>query len=176
MTCFTPALHKLKVTDSESMSLNLYNMWGDRSCWRIIAVEVGSPGSCVFSLLWFYLHSKRFYVKPYILSTAFSKPLLLSLRNEKWLKHTLDKSDSPLSLQWTLHRFSLCKLWDDTLDNSIFSTLSLISFLFVFLFFYFFFLSWLFSHAVNSSNANHFKLTIVWHLCWLLSWATHIWD
>lgn len=110
------------VTNSESIILNLYDFRGDMSCWRIIAAEEGSPGRCVFSLLWFYLHSERFNAQPYSLSTAFSKPLLLSLCNEKWLKHTLDKSDSPLSLLWTLHRFSLRKPGDDTLDNSIFST------------------------------------------------------
>lgn len=112
-------------------------MRGDMSCWRIIAGEAGSRGRCVFSLLWFYLHSERFSVQPYSLSTAFSKPLLLSLCNEKWLKHTLDESYSPLSLLWTLHRFSLCKPGDGVFHNSVFLTFA--SPLFFFFFFGFVF-------------------------------------
>lgn len=77
-------------------------MRGDVSCWRIIAGEEGSLGRCVFSLLWFYRRSGRFYVQAYSSSAAVSEPLLLSLCNEKWLKHTPGKSDSSLFLSFFL--------------------------------------------------------------------------
>lgn len=112
----------LFVTDSEAVILNLYNMCGFISRWKVIAGEVSSPGKWVFSLLWFYLHSQRFGVQPYGLSTAFSRPLLQSLWNEKWLKRARDKSTAPLSPLWTLHSFALRKPGDDTFNNSIVST------------------------------------------------------
>ena len=163
MTCCTPAMHKLTVADCESIILNLFDMRGDASRRRIIAGEAGSPGRCVFSLLWFYLHGERIYVQPYSLSAAFSKPLLLSLRNEKWLKYTPDKSDSPLLLLWTLHRFLYVSR---EMTHSIIQYFQPPHFSH--------FLSWLFSHTANSCNATHFKLhcTIMPHQIWV---KTFIW-
>lgn len=110
-------------------------MWDFTSCWKIIAVEVRSPGKCVFLTLWFYLHSQRFGVQPYGLSTAFSRPLHQSLWNKKWLKRSLDESSAPptttTSLLWTLHSFSLCKPEDGTFNNSIVSTSEFYLFYFV---------------------------------------------
>lgn len=107
-------LHKCRVAVSKGIFLNIHDVWGYVSCWRIIAEEGDSPWRCVFSSHSLFLHSRG------LLCSA--PELVRSLQQtstggrEKMIKALLG------SLLWTLHGSLLCNPGEDVLNNSIVST------------------------------------------------------